>query len=234
MLEVRNLTVEVDGRKVLNGVDLTVGRGETHVLFGPNGSGKTSLVLTILGFPQYKVITGSIQFEGVELIGKSIDERARLGLGVVFQKPPAVRGVRLGDVLRFLGGNGSLLPLLNLPDEFLHRELNVGFSGGEMRRTEILQVLAQKPKLAIFDEPDSGLDVENLETVGRAIDQFLRERSGIIITHMGHILRYVQADFAHVMLNGRIVCSGSPSKILAQILREGYKWCETCPRAFRS
>jgi Fe-S cluster assembly ATP-binding protein len=234
MLEIRNLTVEVDGRRVLNGVDLTVERGETHVLFGPNGSGKTSLVLTILGFPQYKVITGSIRFEGVELIGKSIDERARLGLGVVFQKPPAVRGVRLGDVLRFLGGNCSLLPLLNLPDEFLHRELNVGFSGGEMRRTEILQVLAQKPKLAIFDEPDSGLDVENLETVGRAIDQFLRERSGIIITHMGHILRYVQADFAHVMLNGRIVCSGLPSKILAQILREGYKWCETCPRAFRS
>jgi len=234
MLEIRNLTVEVDGRRVLNGVDLTVERDETHVLFGPNGSGKTSLVLTILGFPQYKVITGSIRFEGVELIGKSIDERARLGLGVVFQKPPAVRGVRLGDVLRFLGGNDSLLPLLNLPDEFLHRELNMGFSGGEMRRTEILQVLAQKPKLAIFDEPDSGLDVENLETVGRAIDQFLRERSGIIITHMGHILRYVQADFAHVMLNGRIVCSGLPSKILAQILREGYKWCETCPGAFRS
>ena len=100
-----------------------------------------------------------------------------------------------------------------------------------MRRTEIAQVLAQKPRLAIFDEPDSGLDVENLETAGKVMDQFLKDRAGIIITHTGHILRYVQADFAHVMLNGRIVCSGPPSKILAQILREGYKWCETCPRA---
>jgi Fe-S cluster assembly ATP-binding protein len=234
MLEIRDLTVEVDGRRILNGVNLKVGRGEKHVLFGPNGSGKTSLVLTILGFPQYKVLSGSILFEGVELVGKPIHERARLGLGVVFQKPPVIRGVRLGEILHYLDGDSTLLHLLNLPEEFMNRELNAGFSGGEMRRTEILQVLAQKPKLAIFDEPDSGLDVENLEIAGRAIDQFLRDRAGIIITHMGHILRYVQADFAHVMLNGRIVCSGSPSKILAQILKEGYKWCETCPQALRS
>jgi len=234
MLEIRDLTVEVDGRRILNGVNLKVGRGEKHVLFGPNGSGKTSLVLTILGFPQYKVLSGSILFEGVELVGKPIHERARLGLGVVFQKPPVIRGVRLGEILHYLGGDSTLLHLLNLPEEFMNRELNAGFSGGEMRRTEILQVLAQKPKLAIFDEPDSGLDVENLEIAGRAIDQFLRDRTGIIITHMGHILRYVQADFAHVMLNGRIVCFGSPSKILAQILKEGYKWCETCPQALRS
>jgi Fe-S cluster assembly ATP-binding protein len=234
MLEIRDLTVEVDGRRILNGVNLKVGRGEKHVLFGPNGSGKTSLVLTILGFPQYKVLSGSILFEGVELVGKPIHERARLGLGVVFQKPPVIRGVRLGEILHYLGGDSSLLHLLNLPEEFMNRELNVGFSGGEIRRTEILQVLAQKPTLAIFDEPDSGLDVENLEIAGRAIDQFLRDRAGIIITHLGHILRYVQADFAHVMLNGRIVCSGPPSKILAQILKEGYKWCETCPQALRS
>ncbi len=234
MLEIRNLTVEVEGKKVLQGLDLEVGEKERHVLFGPNGSGKTSLVLTILGFPQYKVVSGSIRFDGVELLGKSIDERARLGLAVAFQKPPAVRGVRLGDILQYLGGEGGLLSLLNLSEDFLARELNVGFSGGEMRRTEVLQVLAQKAKLAFFDEPDSGLDVENLETVGRAINEFLRERSGIIITHMGHILRHVQVDFAHVLLNGRIACSGSPSKILAQILKEGYKWCETCPRASRS
>lgn len=233
MLEVENLTVAVDGREVLRGLDLEVGEGETHVIFGPNGSGKTSLALTLLGFPQYRVVSGSIRLNGVELKEKSIDERARLGLGMAFQRPVAVRGVRLGDILRHLGAGAELLGLVNLPPEFLDRELNVGFSGGEARRAEVLQVLAQRPKFVIFDEPDSGLDVENLELVGKAINDFLKGRSGILITHLGHILRHVQAHMAHVLLGGRIACSGPPSKILAQILKEGYRWCETCPRSRR-
>jgi Fe-S cluster assembly ATP-binding protein len=233
LLKLENLYVEVAGRRVLQGVNLEVLEGEVHVLFGPNGSGKTSLVKAILGFPNYHILSGKIWFNGMDITTLPINERVKMGIGVAFQNPPQIRGVKLGDILQILSRGevdaGKLANMLNIPPDFLDRDLNVGFSGGELKRSEVLQVLTQQPKLAIFDEPDSGVDVENLEVVGRAINEFLRGRSGLIITHLGHILRYVEAEKAHVLLHGRIVCSGSPSKILAQILREGYKWCETCP-----
>lgn len=233
MLEVEDLTVEVAGRRVLNGLSLKVPKGEVHVLFGPNASGKSSLIKTILGFPEYRVVSGRILFRGVDVTSMPINERVRLGMGLAFQSAPAIRGVRLKDILsRVKRSDVSLEALingLNVQPELLERELNVGFSGGEFKRSEVLQVLAQRPDFAMFDEPDSGVDVENLEVIGRAMNEFLKERSGLVITHLGYILRYVEADEAHVMIGGRIACSGKPSKILAQILKEGYRWCETCP-----
>lgn len=232
-LSVKDLTVEVADRRVLDGLTLKVPKGEVHVLFGPNGSGKTTLIKAILGFPNYRIVSGEIRFNGVDITNLSTDERVRLGIGVAFQSSPAIRGVKLGEILRRINRSGinevELIEKMNFPVEFMERDLNLGFSGGELKRSEILQVLVQQPSFAIFDEPDSGVDVENLEVVGKAINEFLKKRSGLIITHLGHILRYVETDKAHVLVDRKIACSGEPSKILAQILREGYKWCETCP-----
>ena len=237
MLRVEDLTVEVHGKTVLKDVSLEVPEGEVHVLFGPNGSGKTTLIKTILGFSAYKVVSGRIFFKGRDITDLPTHERVRMGLGVAFQNPPQVRGVKLIDVLRKLDVDGedvsALLREINLPEEFLKRDLNVGFSGGEVKRTEILQVLAQKPDFVILDEPDSGVDVENMVLIGKALNGFLKQRSGLIVTHMGYIMKYVDADVAHVVLHGTIVCSGHPTKILTQILKEGYRWCERCPERRR-
>lgn len=233
MLKVQNLSVGVAGKRVLNGVNLEIPEGETHILFGPNGSGKTSLIKTILGFPDFQMISGRIEFEGIDITSMSTDERVKLGIGVAFQTSPAIRGVKLGEILRRLSGGKinevEMAKAVNLQDEFLNRDLNLGFSGGEIKRSEVLQVLVQQPRFAMFDEPDSGVDVENLEILGKAINEFLKKRSGLLVTHLGFILRYVEADRAHVLINGRIGCSGDPARILAQILKEGYGWCETCP-----
>ena len=235
MLKVENLSVEVAGKRVLEGVDLEVPRGEVHVLFGPNGSGKTSFIMAVLGFPSYRVTSGKIRFDGTDITATPINERVKLGIGVAFQTPPAIRGVKLGDILRHLaeGETEKLIEAVNLPPELLGRDLNLAFSGGELKRSEVLQVLAQKPKFAIFDEPDSGVDVENLEVVGRSIENFFENRTGLLITHLGYILRYVKADRAHVMFNGTVACSGKPEGILNQIMKKGYKWCERCPRVRR-
>lgn len=234
ILAIEDLTVKIAGRVVLNGVNLEVPEGETHVLLGPNGSGKTSLIMSILGFPSCQVLSGRIRFDGTDITNLPTDERARLGLGVAFQSPPAIRGVKLGDVFRHIAKEEAseieLTRITNIPMEFLERDLNLGFSGGEIKRSEIFQVLAQRPSFAIFDEPDSGVDVENLEIIGRAISEFLKGRSGLLITHLGHILRYVRADVAHVLVGGRIACSGDPGRIFRQIMKRGYKWCEKCPK----
>ena len=236
-LKIEDLHVEVAGKKVLEGVDLEVPEGEVHVLFGPNGSGKTSLIMSILGFPSYRILSGKIWFNGTDITAMPTNERVKLGIGVAFQGAPAVRGVKLGDILRHLAGCKTdpekIVEGMNFPAEFLGRDLNLGFSGGELKRSEVLQVLIQRPSFAIFDEPDSGVDVENLEVVGKAINEFLKGRSGLLITHLGHILRYVEADEAHVLLDGRIACSGRPAKTLNQIMKRGYKWCDRCPRVRR-
>ena len=222
---------------MLEDVNLEIPKGEVHVLFGPNGSGKTSLIMAILGFSSYRVVSGKIWFNETDITRMPINERVKLGIGVVFQNPPAIRGVKLGDILRAFIGDGmdagqrqrKLTKTLNLPSEFLSRDLNLGFSGGELKRSEILQVLTQKPSFVMLDEPDSGVDVENLGLVGKILDNFLKERSGLLITHLGYILRYVDADKAHVLLEKTIVCTGKTTEILSHILNEGYKWCEKCP-----
>ena len=233
MLTITNLTVEVAGKTIIQDLSLTIGEGEIHVLFGPNGSGKSTLIKTILGFSDYKVLSGSICFGGRDIIKLPINQRVKLGIGVAFQNPPAIRGVKLRDMVSNLSSQGpdeamSLANKLNFPLGFLDRELNVDFSGGEAKRSEILQLLAQRPSLLLLDEPDSGVDVENLERIGRMLDSFLAGRTALLITHMGHILRYVNADKGHVIVNGTIACTGDPVKLLSQILHEGYGWCEKC------
>jgi len=234
ILKIEDLTVKIADRKVLNGIDLEVPKGETHVLLGPNGSGKTTLIMSILGFPSCQVLSGRILFDDTDITGLPTDECARLGLGVAFQSPPAIRGVKLGDVLKHIAKGEvdelELARITNIPMEFLERDLNLGFSGGELKRSEIFQVLAQRPSFAIFDEPDSGVDVENLEVIGKAISEFLKRRSGLLITHLGHILRYVRADVAHVLVKGKVACSGEPNRIFDLIMKRGYKWCERCPK----
>ena len=211
-----------------------------HVLFGANGSGKTTLFLTILGFPGYDLVEGKIYFKGVDITEFDTEKRVKLGMGVSFQHPPEIRGVKLGDIVGQLlersGGGGDARALarqLNLSEEFLDRDLNLGFSGGEVKRSEILQLLAQNPDFFMFDEPDSGVDVENVELLGKITNEMLerekrpseRKKSGLIISHIGYILNYIKADRAHVMLNGRIACSGITEEIYNHILTEGFEGC---------
>lgn len=244
MIDIKNLAVSVEGKKILNAVNLTIGEGETIVLFGPNGCGKTSLLKTIMGMPQYCVASGSIMYRGNEMIKRSIDERARLGIGMVYQNPPSVRGVRLKDMLRIcMEKSGTykeevineVADKLNLTD-FLDRDINLGFSGGEIKRSELLQLFAQNPEFVMLDEPDSGVDLVNINLVGKVINELLekdkrkdkRTKAGLIITHAGHILDYVNADRAYVMLDGTLTCSGNPGDILEDIRTKGFKGCMTC------
>ena len=240
MLKVEELTVEVDGKLVLRDINLEVPKGEVHVLFGPNGSGKSSLIMSILGFPAYRVVSGRILFKGRDITSLPINERVKLGLGVAFQNPPTIRGVKLREVLERLVSQGGrysslreLAETLNFPLDFMERDLNLGFSGGEMKKSEVIQILAQNPDFVILDEPDSGVDVENLQLIGKVIKKMIEGKSALLITHLGYILHYVDADEAHVILDGTIVCSGRPLKILSQILNEGYAWCRKCPKVRR-
>lgn len=234
ILEIRNLSVEVSGKRILNNINLQIPEGEVHVLFGPNGSGKSSLIMTLLGFPAYKVVEGNIIFKGKDITNLPTDERVKMGISVAFQNPPAIRGVKLSEILNHLVQEKNkideLLNKVKFPPSFLRRDVNLGFSGGETKKSEILQVLAQNGDFIILDEPDSGVDVENLKILGEVMDELLRNRSALIITHLGFILQYVNANTAHVLVNGTVVCSGSPVKILGQILNEGYSWCMKCAR----
>ena len=165
-----------------------------------------------------------------------INERVKMGIGASFQHPPAIRGVKLKNILQSLskknpeiaGKEKTLAKRVNFSASFLDRDLNCGFSGGEIKRSEILQLLVQKPELILLDEPDSGVDVENLEIVGNVINELLEWRSGILITHLGYILRYVRTTKAHVIIEGTIACSGEPIETLDHILKEGYWWCSQC------
>ena len=241
VLFIEGLRARIGGREVLKGIDLSIADGETHVLLGPNGSGKTTLLNTILGMPGYEVIAGRIAFRGTDLLPLSIDERARLGIGIAIQRPPAVRGVRLRQVMEMAaGGELDEASLSGISEQLdlgamLDRDVNMGFSGGEAKRSELGQLLAQQPELALFDEPESGVDLDNIAVVGGAIQNLLKgeiasspQRAGLIITHTGNILRYVNADVGHVLYEGRIACSGNPLDLIGDITREGYERCVEC------
>lgn len=248
LLEIENLAVEVGGKRVLKDINLSIDEGETHVLLGPNGAGKSTLFLTILGFPQYKVVNGTIKFKGQDITGLTTAERVQLGIGVSFQSPPSIRGVSVRDLLKIESHQDmdeelnprmqELASQLKFSDEFLDRDVNFGFSGGEVKRSEILQLLAQMPDFTMFDEPDSGVDIENVELlaseIGTLLDkdkkQRLRKRSGLLITHLGYILNFVSADKAHVLMNGVISCSGNPSDILEDIRKNGFNGCVECAK----
>lgn len=242
MLEIKQLTVAVEGRKIVHDVNLNIEIGETHVLFGPNGSGKTTLLMAVMGFPRYQITRGNIIFKGKDITGLPLDERARLGIGMSFQRPPVVRGVKTRDMISAsLGDKGDKVIIDRLAEkanlsEFLDREINYGFSGGEIKRSELMQLLAQKPRLVLLDEPESGVDLVNIALIGKLINELLekdcpirlRKCTGLIITHTGHILDYVNARTGYVMLDGRISCQGDPHEILATVKEKGYEECARC------
>lgn len=242
LLEIEGLCVSVGDREILKGIDLSIAPGETHVLLGPNGGGKTTLLNTIVGLPGYKVTSGAIRFKGEDLQPLEIDERARLGIGVAYQRPPAVRGVKLRQLLSVAAGAdldeetiSDLDEELNL-GHMLDRDVNMGFSGGEAKRSEMAQLLAQAPELALFDEPESGVDLDNIAVVGGAMNALLkggervseRTRAGLIITHTGHILEFVNADIGHVLYDGRLACKGNARDLIDEISEHGYDQCVEC------
>lgn len=246
MLRVVNLGVEVESRRILRNVNLYIKPGETFVLFGPNGSGKSTLLNAIIGNPSYRVVSGRIMFKKIDITNLPANERVKLGIGISFQNPPKISGVKLIDVLRFCAKVGGLpeneifelAEKLKMVDH-LYREINVGFSGGEVKRSELLQLMLMNPDLILLDEPDSGVDLENVALIGEVINDLLergkevdeRVKSGIIISHQGHILDYVDADYAAILYRGRIACIGDPGDILKQIRNHGYEGClERCLR----
>ena len=244
MLEIQNLAVEIENKEILHDVSLTIPTGETHALFGPNGSGKTTLLMAIMGFPRYKITRGKIVLDGQDITNATLDERARLGIGMSFQRPPVVRGVRTKDLVLASARQqmseaeiDSISESLNVTD-LMTREVNYGFSGGEIKRSELMQLMAQGPAVVLLDEPESGVDLVNMALIGQMINELLqkslcrtRTRTGLIITHTGHILEYVHAGKGYVMIDGRIISSGINSlDILECIKKHGFEECATCQR----
>lgn len=240
-LEVQRLSVAIGRRPILKDLSLTIRPGEVHVLMGPNGSGKTTLLQAVMGLPGIRVTGGRILLEGRDITALGPDERACLGIGLSFQRPPAVRGVTLRSLTaRILEGRGSPAakpgPLASSVsvETLLDRELNVGLSGGEMKRSEMLQLLAMEPRVALFDEPESGVDLDNIAVVGEAMRAILgigRNRApqaGLIVTHTGHILGHVPAHEAHVIIDGTVVCRGLPQVLFEDVRTHGYEGCMTC------
>lgn len=250
MLQIEDLHVEVGGKEVLKGVNLSIDKNETFILFGPNGSGKTTLLMTIMGFSNYKVTKGKIIFRGVDITNKPTYERARLGIGMSFQRPPTINGLKTKDLVRLCARGRDIdveemAKRVNMVD-FLERDINAGFSGGEIKRSELLQLMAQEPKLLLFDEPESGVDVENMALIGDIVKELLgqkltpmqdvsmkqqkeqKEVSGLIITHTGYILDYINADRGMVMYEGKLCCEARPRDILEHVRKFGYKECVRC------
>jgi Fe-S cluster assembly ATP-binding protein len=239
MLKIENLRVEIDGQEIIKGLDLEVGRGEIHAIMGPNGSGKSTLANVLMGHPRYEIIDGSVTFEGEDVLELEPDERAKMGLFLAFQYPSEVPGVSVANFLRTAVNSvreeelspmemyrllQEKMAIMQMDPKFAERYLNEGFSGGEKKRNEILQMLMLEPKLAIMDETDSGLDIDALQVVAKGVNEMRGpEFSAVVITHYQRILRYIEPDRVHVMLDGRIVTSGG--KGLAEALEEkGYDW----------
>jgi len=245
-LEIRNLHVQADDKPILRGVDLTVRDGEVHALMGPNGSGKSTLANAIMGHPSLEVTEGQILFGGQDITEADTDERARLGLFMAFQYPVAIPGVTITKYLRmvmnahreargepeiplkeFRKTVEAAMQLTNVPREFSSRYLNDGFSGGEKKRLETLQLALQKPRTAILDETDSGLDIDALNVVANGVNTVARE-SGmgvLIITHYQRILHLVQPERVSILFDGRIVHEGGP-ELVTRLEAEGYAWVE--------
>ncbi len=244
-LEIRNLHAGVEDEEILKGVNLTVRQGETHALMGPNGSGKSTLANVLMGHPDYEVTGGQIIFDGHDLLEMGADERSHLGLFLAFQYPVAIPGVTLANFLRHAmnarrkaenpDDKGVPIPefrrilkekmdMLEMDHSFAGRYLNEGFSGGEKKRAEILQLAALEPKIAILDETDSGLDIDALRIVADGVNRLVGPHLGaLVITHYQRILNYVKPEFVHIMLDGRIVESGG-SELALKLEEHGYDW----------
>jgi Fe-S cluster assembly ATP-binding protein len=237
-LEIQNLHVRIEEREILRGLNLTVRKGETHALMGPNGSGKSTLANTIMGNPTYEVTEGKILFNGEDLTEADPDERARAGLFMAFQYPATIPGVSVANFLRMAVNAkreepikvkefgkllGENMELLKIDRAFTSRYLNEGFSGGEKKRAEILQLAMLKPEVAVLDETDSGLDIDALRIVSDGVNALRGPEMGsLIITHYTRILDYVKPEFVHIMLDGRIVREGGP-ELASELEETGYE-----------
>ena len=243
MLRIENLSVAIGGKRILHDVNLSIPKGETHALFGPNGSGKTTLLMAIMGFSRYRITKGKILLDGEDITWLPMDERARLGIGMSFQRPPIVRGVKTRDILcASMSKRSDVVDIddlgnrLNVVD-LMDREVNYGFSGGEIKRSELLQLFAQSPRLVLLDEPESGVDLINMSLIGKITNELLekdlrrtRTRSALIITHTGHILDYVHASRGYVMVGGTVRSEGNALDVFDCIKKQGYEECVTCQR----
>jgi len=249
MLIIEDLKVCLGDKEILKNINLEIQTGETHILFGPNGSGKTSLLMTIMGYPQYKVTGGKIVFKGEDITRMPINERAKLGIGMSYQRPPTINGVKTSQMVDICSNVAvdarALAEQVNFTD-FLDRDINAGFSGGEIKRSELLQLMAQDPSLLLFDEPESGVDLENMVLIGNVIGKLLerdfvrfdrksqrerraeRTKMGLIITHTGFILDYITADKGQVLYQGEMTCSTNAREIFRCISQVGYQECIKC------
>lgn len=243
ILEIRNLRVRVGGNEILKGIDLKVNLGEVHVIMGPNGSGKSTLARALAGHPSYEIISGEVTYQGKNLLEMESDERARHGVFMAFQYPVEISGITNAyflraalnairteqgleplDAVEFLGLLKEKLKLVEMDNSFISRPVNEGFSGGEKKRNEILQMAVLEPKLAILDETDSGLDIDALKIVASGVNKLRKpDRSIILVTHYQRILNYITPDFVHILLDGRIVKSGD-KKLALELEEKGYDW----------
>ena len=243
LLEIRDLRATVEGREILRGVDLTVRTGEAHAIMGPNGSGKSTLAQVLAGHPAYTVTAGSVSYEGKDLLAMTPEDRAREGVFLAFQYPVAIRGITNAYFLRsavnairkhrgeeqlgpveFMDALEEKLKVIGWDDSYLNRPVNEGFSGGEKKRNEILQLAVLEPRLAILDETDSGLDIDALKTVAQTVEKLRRpDNATVIVTHYYRILTHIQPDVVHVLSAGRIVKSGG-KELALELEEKGYDW----------
>jgi len=244
ILTLEKLSVKAQGELILDRVSLEIPPGETHILMGPNGSGKSTLLRAIMGLGGLRVVSGKIFFKGRDVTKLSVDERARLGMGIAMQSSPALPEVTLKGLAgvlaeRFKHQWQPVAAELNC-EYLLDRGLNDRFSGGESKRAELFQLMIQRPQLLLVDEPESGVDLVNIAVVGQALKKLLkpekiknREHSGLIITHTGHILNYLNADQGYVMINGKLVCEGNPRDLFEEISKHGFEGCLACAECKR-
>ncbi len=246
-LTIENLHVAIEGKEILKGVNLTVRQGEVHALMGPNGSGKSTLSYALMGHPSYEVTEGTVQIDGVDLAGMEADERAKAGMFLAFQYPTSIPGVTVANFLRHAVTNvrnpgrkegEDLMPMrefrkelkqtmeeLGMDQEFARRYLNEGFSGGEKKRAEVLQMSLLKPAFAVLDETDSGLDIDAVRLVSEGVNRVAERCSTgvLVITHYQRILNYIKPQFVHILFGGKIVENGGP-ELVERLEREGYDW----------
>lgn len=243
-LVIKDLHVEIEGKQILKGVDITINTSEIHAIMGPNGTGKSTLASAIMGHPKYEVTQGTIELDGEDVLAMEVDERARAGLFLAMQYPSEISGVTNADFMRsamnarreegnevslmkFIRELDSKMETLAMDQDMAQRYLNEGFSGGEKKRNEILQMMMIKPTFAVLDEIDSGLDIDALKVVSEGINQMKGENFGcLIITHYQRLLNYITPDHVHVMMQGRVVKSGGP-ELAHKLEAEGYDWIKT-------
>lgn len=233
MLSVHDVSVRIGDKTILKGINFNIAQDIPAVLFGPNGSGKSTLLKAIMGFDGYTVTEGDIIFKGARINDLPTEARVKMGLGIMYQHPPRIRGVKLSQIAEFLCRDRERIAGLSVKlslDSHLGRDINMGFSGGEMKRSELFQILLQDPDLVLLDEPESGVDLENISLMGTVLNEFLKKpgKSALMITHTGYILDYVRSENGCVMIDGSLWCVGNPKEMFESIRKFGYDKCKEC------